>query len=641
MKLFSYIFTASLFFSSFSFAQQCLYKVHTEKFRKQSNPFKKTTNTTELVPTVIHVLQNENGSGGIGNEDISRGISQLNELFAPIDLRFVVTEIRRFNTAVYSDISYSDERFTLPLDIPLEPNQLNIYVSCSISNNGSSLGGYSYSNGSIDHIGIRAKSFDNGTTLSHEVGHHYSLAHTHNIDNNVLELVDGSNCQTAGDYICDTPADPYLNSSNFNNDANPCTYFGTELDPNGDAYNPLTNNIMSSADHECRSSFTTEQYAVMEAYKNSYRNYYHHTGAVGTLASPTMWQYFPNLGNISLEATATALGGATVDHVAFYVNGILIGSDNTSPYTYEHNFSSIGLYSVTVKTVDHLGNEHQAANTTFYVGTNRFSTKVSTGYDDAEETISSGDISRSSSDLDIGNNKGDQTAAGIKFNTISIPKEATILGAYLQFTVASYPDGNPVVCTIYGEKSTNPLSYSSSDYNITSRQHTSTFSEWTPNNWGYESWYPQGDALDSERSPNIKSIIEEIITQPDWHTNNSMAFIIYGSGAGQREAASYNAGSFDAPELIIHYTTENSLPNRQNATPQQIYISENSVNETIQINGLDSTVTLNIHSISGKLVKQISNYQGSDIDTSDLTSGFYLIVISFKNHTSSKIFIKK
>ena len=66
---------------------------------------------------------------------------------------------------------------------------------------------------------------NNGSTLPHEVGHFYGLPHTHDQGN---ELVNGSNCATAGDNFCDTPADPNLsgvvNSS--------CVYTGTATDAN-------------------------------------------------------------------------------------------------------------------------------------------------------------------------------------------------------------------------------------------------------------------------------------------------------------------------------------------------------------------------------------------------------------------------
>lgn len=83
-------------------------------------------------------------------------------------------------------------------------------------------------------------------TSPHELGHCLNLLHTHSTSNGI-EYINGSNCSTAGDLVCDTPADPELNSTNVDSS---CNYFG------GGGYNPLTNNIMSYSPFGCREHFT-------------------------------------------------------------------------------------------------------------------------------------------------------------------------------------------------------------------------------------------------------------------------------------------------------------------------------------------------------------------------------------------------
>lgn len=47
--------------------------------------------------------------------------------------------------------------------------------------------------------------------ISHEMGHSFNLFHTHvGCNSTRLEALDGSNCDTAGDLVCDTPPDPGL-----------------------------------------------------------------------------------------------------------------------------------------------------------------------------------------------------------------------------------------------------------------------------------------------------------------------------------------------------------------------------------------------------------------------------------------------
>jgi hypothetical protein len=92
--------------------------------------------------------------------------------------------------------------------------------------------------------------------MAHEMGHCLGLLHTHETSTGD-ELVDGSNCGSAGDELCDTPADPQLSSANV--DDVTCVYFGTDTDANGDMYNPDVTNTMSYAPFNCRGSFTNDQ----------------------------------------------------------------------------------------------------------------------------------------------------------------------------------------------------------------------------------------------------------------------------------------------------------------------------------------------------------------------------------------------
>lgn len=115
----------------------------------------------------------------------------------------------------------------------------------------------------------------NAGTIAHETGHIFSLQHTFGTGDVLAaaagepfestdELVDGSNCGSAGDFVCDTPADPYIFPSS--DEAEPVTYFENcifvydSLDANGHYYDPHPGNIMSyysSADCAC-SSFLTD-----------------------------------------------------------------------------------------------------------------------------------------------------------------------------------------------------------------------------------------------------------------------------------------------------------------------------------------------------------------------------------------------
>jgi hypothetical protein len=165
--------------------------------------------------------------------------------------------------------------------------------------------------------------------------------------------------------------------------------------------------------------------------------------------------------------------------------------------------------------------------------------RVASGSDDAEET-SSGGMELTSSDLDM----GDRTV-GLRFTGISVPPAATILNAYVQFQA----DGSPSEVTslrIEGQAIDNAPTFTSSARNISSRIRTAAFVAWSPPPWIV------GEAGANEQTPDLASLIQEIVDRPGWLIGNSLAIII--TGPGLRDAECFESLPAGAPLLHIEYT---------------------------------------------------------------------------------------
>ena len=186
--------------------------------------------------------------------------------------------------------------------------------------------------------------------------------------------------------------------------------------------------------------------------------------------------------------------------------------------------------------------------------------QVSTSYDDAEEKYypgdsSNGDVSRSS-DLDIGWDDSDSYyyIVGVRFRTIDVPQGATITNAYLTF----YPDddhGDGCMATIRGQNSDDTLEFSSSDFNITSRPHTTASVAWDLDAWS------SSDVTNHtpKPTPDIKTIVQEIVNRGGWSSGHSMVFMVYdyygyNNGEDYQEAESYDTSTTYAPKLHIEFT---------------------------------------------------------------------------------------
>lgn len=207
---------------------------------------------TIYIPVRHIIVRKTDGTGGISNVDLENAMDGLNTAYAVANVQFYECSRAYVNDDTYYDFNTSEEA---ALAAAYEvSNVVNVFHCNTVTNSAgtASYCGYAYYPGGSDRIVMKNSCTTNGSTLIHEFGHYFSVRHTHNAGN---ELVDGSNCSTAGDQICDTPADPNL--SGVVNGA--CVYTGTDVDANGDSYTPQTTNYMSYARKSCRTVFSTGQ----------------------------------------------------------------------------------------------------------------------------------------------------------------------------------------------------------------------------------------------------------------------------------------------------------------------------------------------------------------------------------------------
>jgi hypothetical protein len=129
---------------------------------------------------------------------------------------------------------------------------------------------------------------------------------------------------------------------------------------------------------------------------------------------------------------------------------------------------------------------------------------------------------------------------GIVFPSVSLAaaEAATLHDCHMVFDIDEvHPSSQqPVTVRIFGELSATPALPSSTAYDLTSRTRTSATVTWsipsTPTVHGLL------------RSPDVSSIVSEIISLPGWASGNSIALMIeHVSGAGDRWVESYATNS--------------------------------------------------------------------------------------------------
>lgn len=219
------------------------------------------------IAVTAHVVRLSSGQGGLSSSELAAAVARLNEDYAMSGLQFYIHgEIHYIDNDSYYDFDSSKEaEITTQNNVP---STINIYFFNSLSSGASQLCGYAYfPSANFDHIMMANGCTTSGRTLAHEIGHYFALYHTHGKTNTGTtdELVNGSNCLTAGDDICDTPADPNLSQMV---DSGTCGYIGNLSDSNGDVFQPDARNIMSYSTSACRLIFSDQQMSRMyEAYQ--------------------------------------------------------------------------------------------------------------------------------------------------------------------------------------------------------------------------------------------------------------------------------------------------------------------------------------------------------------------------------------
>lgn len=206
----------------------------------------------------IHILR-KNGIAPIEYSAIYDELLSINEMFLPTGHQLVSCKPYYIDDNNYNFITIGDDSQEFHEKYGV-PGTVNIYFVDNIIDycGFSSLPWFSIENQKlfVDNACLHRGTF------AHEIGHFFGLYHTHSTTNG-SELVNGNNCETAGDLLCDTPADPRLNESNVNIN---CVYTGNDQDLNFQYYEPETENLMSYSRHTCREQFSSGQLARMEFY---------------------------------------------------------------------------------------------------------------------------------------------------------------------------------------------------------------------------------------------------------------------------------------------------------------------------------------------------------------------------------------
>ncbi|HAK80882.1 MAG TPA: hypothetical protein DCM71_29235 [Runella sp.] len=220
--------------------------------------------TVQYIPIKAHVLRRSDGTGGLSIADLNTALAQINSYYINVGsgLQFYFCGSPNYinNTTLYDYDNTEESTLCNANDVT---NAINVYFPNTIQFGSLAVSGYAYfpsTLASTNRLFVQASNATDLRTFTHELGHYFNLLHTFqgSTDPNLAnrELVQGGNCATKGDLVCDTPADPYGRDSVS---LLGCSYTGTARDPQNQLYNPSLSNIMSYYPIACGNTFTAGQ----------------------------------------------------------------------------------------------------------------------------------------------------------------------------------------------------------------------------------------------------------------------------------------------------------------------------------------------------------------------------------------------
>jgi len=196
-----------------------------------------------------------------------------------------------------------------------------------------------------------------------------------------------------------------------------------------------------------------------------------------------------------------------------------------------------------------------------------FMKRVDEDNDDCEESmgpIDFGNVGCTSSDLEMHAEnileEDDNDFVGMRWTNVTVPGGVTILNASIQFHVDSSNPDDPIIVRFKGHDVDDaPAFDDSNDFDISSRTNTTAFVDWS-----IPDWVDPSDEGPAQETPNLASIIQEIIDRPGWVSGN--AIVIKTTewigctitscpvSFGERHAESHDGESSAAPQLKIFWS---------------------------------------------------------------------------------------
>ncbi len=177
-----------------------------------------------------------------------------------------------------------------------------------------------------------------------------------------------------------------------------------------------------------------------------------------------------------------------------------------------------------------------------------FEKRVATGPDDGFISTPLSSFDNNDDGFSFGNAGGfsGSVSAFVRFTDVTVPSRVVVTYAYVRFTDFQQELNVTVDVDVNGELATNPVAaFSNADF--VARNRTVASINWQPGPW---------EIGEEHDTPDIKTLIQEIIDQPGWTSGNSIQIFIEDNSSDTdavRQPRAYDGLPSEASQLHIEY----------------------------------------------------------------------------------------
>lgn len=170
--------------------------------------------------------------------------------------------------------------------------------------------------------------------------------------------------------------------------------------------------------------------------------------------------------------------------------------------------------------------------------------------DDAVETMATGVVDTLGGKL-LTEAAGELNLVGLRFNSVEIPQTANIINAKLKLQSKGFA-GNKLSATVFGEAVGDSAPFNdTTPFGISSRTPTAVSV-----NWNDIDQLIENNILES---PDLSSVVQEIVSQGDWTSGNSLSIMLEpDSNVGAYLLGAFEDEDAQSAQLLIEYQVDES-----------------------------------------------------------------------------------